>query len=351
MSKFVVSSRGTTMMRVFVSTVVSILGASSWASAAEPVDATPNPAAGWEMPPPISVKTTTGKKIEAPACCGFDKLCCARQAEIDRGIRPPARQTFAVPFSKVPEATMKEASAGGPPIEGIKDVRVVDGAGTPFPWQSGPKLWEIRIIPEARVGFIRFGKSFSSGHYGDPKYRSLGYGITVPISDTTDNGRSLVKGPLEYWLYNRGEGDAIVLDYVKGKLDGSPKVIAERWAHVSAVNGAEGIVHVYRMMYEGNPYVFFLLPEVVVGFDSKDAKTFGGTGNDRFASDFPYTEYRFPLGPGRSNMANCFVREYEVKRWFERPKDAAKLPEDMPIIVAMSQTSVENEPQIRIMFL
>ena len=323
---------------------------SSWASAAEPPEATPTPPSGWEMPPPVVAKSAGGKKVEAPACCGFDKLCCARQADIDRGIRPPARQTFAVPFANVPEATMKKATAGGPPIEGIPDLHVVDGEGTPFPWQAGPQLYEIRIIPDGKVGFIRFGKNFTSGHYGDVKYRSLGYGLTIPISDTPDKGRSLLKGPLEYWVYNRSKGEEIVVDYVKGQLDGSPKILAEQWAHTEALNAAEGVVHVYRMVYEDNPYVFFLLPEVIVGFDSKDAKTFGGTGNDRFASDFPYTLYRFPLGPGRSNMANCILREYEVKRWFERPKNASKLPDDMPIVFSMSQTSVEKEPQIRIMF-
>lgn len=321
------------------------------AAAAESSQAAPKPPPGWEMPPPIEVKSKSGKKVEAPACCGYDELCCTRQADIDRGIRAPIRRTFALPFANIQDATIKEATAGGAPIEGVPDPRVVDGAGTPFPWAEGPKLFEIRLIPDGKVGYIRFGDKFSSGHYRDPQYRSIGYGVTAPITDTPDKGRSLVEGPFEYWMYDRGQGDEITVDHVRGKLEGSPKIIVERWVHGAAVNAAEGIVHVYRATYQDKPYVFFLLPEVVVGFESKDAHAFGGTGNDRFASDFPYTEYRFPLGPNHSDTANCILREYEVRRWFDRPKDAMKLPDEMPIIISMSQTSAEKEPQIRIMFL
>lgn len=310
----------------------------------------PAPPAGWEVPAPVEMKKPSGKK-GAPACCGFDDLCCARQADIDRGIRKPARGSFHVRFADVPEAVIKEAAKDGPPIEGVPDVRVVDGTGAPFPWRDGPKQFEIRIIPHGMLGWIEFGKNFSAVHFNKPEYRSLGYGITAPIADTPDKGRSLLRGPIEYWVYAQGEGDKIVHDHVKGKLEGSPKVVTERWVHVAAVNAAEGIVHAYRATYDDKPYVFFLLPEVVVGFESPDAKTSGGTRNDRFATDFPYTRYKFPLGPGHSDTINCIVRDYEVRRWFERPKDAMKLPDEMPIIVSMSQTSVESEPRIHIMFL
>jgi hypothetical protein len=319
-------------------------------SATLEAQAAPAPPAGWEVPPPVETKKSTGKK-GAPACCGFDQLCCTRQAEIDRGIRKPASRSFYVRFADVPEAVIKDAAKDGPPIDGVPEVRVVDGTGAPFPWRDGPKAFEIRIIPPGSIGYIRFGNNSSGTLYEKPEYRSLGYGVTAPIADTPDRGRSLVHGPIEYWAYSRGEGDKIIHDHVKGKLEGSTKVIAERWVHVAAVNAAEGVVHAYRATYENKPYVFFLLPEVIVGFESKDAKSFGGTGNDRFASDFPYTQYRFSLGPGHSDTMNCILREYEVRRWFDRPKDAPKLPDDLPIILSMSQTSVESEPRIHIMFL
>jgi hypothetical protein len=311
--------------------------------------AAPAPPTGWELPPPVEAKTPGSKKPATPACCGFDELCCARQSEIDR-VRRPALRTFAVRFSDIADAAIKEAVKDGPPVEGFPAVRVVDGTGAPFPWRDGPQQFEIRIIPSGAFGSIRFGKNFSSGHYESPQYRSLGYGVTAPITDTPDRGRSLVYGPLEYWTYNRGDGDTIIHDHVKGKLEGSANIVAERWVHVAAINAAEGVVHAYRATYEDKPYMFFLLPEVVVRFESKDALSYGGTSDDRFASDSPYTRYRFPLGPGRSNMATCILREYEVRRWFDRPKAATKLPDELPIMIAMSQTSVETDPQIRIMF-
>ncbi len=312
-------------------------------------ESVPAPPTGWELPPSVNAKTSGNKKPAAPACCGFDALCCSRQAEIDR-VRPPALRTFAVRFTEISDAVVKEATKDGPPVAGVPPIRVVDGTGAPFPWKDGPKQFEIRIIPTGTFAHIRFGKDFWGKHFDSPNYRSLGYGVTAPIVDTPDRGKSLVMGPIEYWTYNHGEGDRITHDHVKGKLEGSADIIAERWVHVAAINGAEGVVHVYRATYEDKPYMFFLLPEVVLRFESKDAKTFGGTGDDRFATDFPYTQYRFPLGPGRSNMATCILREYEVRRWFGRPKGAMKLPEDMSMMIAMSQTSVESEPQIRIMF-
>lgn len=321
------------------------------AASAQAVQSGHTPPTGWEIPKVVAKKTTTTNPEDAPACCGFDKLCCSRQSDIDRGIRVPARKNFSVAFSKVPESTVKERTKDGPPIEGFTGIKVVDGAGTPFPWINGPQQFEVRLIPEGKVGYLRFGKDFSSAHYGDPQYRSIGYGLTIPINPTPDKGKSLIKGPLEYWTFNAGSGDQIIVDHVQGQLDGTPEVIGERWEHGLAINGAEGIVHVYRALHEGKPHVFFLLPEVIIGFESPYAKTFGGTGNDRFASDFPYTLYRFPLGPGHSDTINCIVREYEIRRWFPRPKNGLKLPDGLPMIISMSQTSVEAEPQIRIMFL
>lgn len=321
----------------------------SAASASQSAPAAPTPPAGWEVPV-VAAKAQAAKKNAAPACCGYDKLCCSRQADVDAGAQKPARAVFAVRFSDVPEATIKEPGPNGPPVEGVPEVLVVDGMGAPFPWLEGPKQFEVRIVPKGTLGFMRFGNDFAGKIYERPDLKSLGYGVTIPINDTPDKGKSLVKGPLEYWTFSRGEGDKITHDHVKGKLDQSTKVIVERWAHVDAINAAEGIVHVYRTTYEDKPHVFFVLPEVATGFESKEAKSFGGTERGRFGTNFPYTLYRFALGPGRSNTVNCKIDEYEVKRWFDRPKNALKVPDDMLISISMSQTSVESEPRIQITF-
>jgi hypothetical protein len=358
MTKVNVPSAQRSMLRRPLGAAIAVLATSllgvSYASAsptAEPIAKAPAPPAGWEVPPPVEVKKKpTGKKPELPACCGFDATCCTRQTIIDQ--LPPRRatRTFEVRFSDVPEAVVKEAPKDGPPVEGVPEVRVVDGTGAPFPWKDGPKAFEIRIIPPGQLGNITFNDGYAGVTYEKPEYRSLGYGTTLPIKETPDKGRSLLNGPLEYWIYNPGAKNTIVHDYVKGKLQGSPNVLAEKWLHVEAGNFAEGVVHGYHTMYDGKPTMFFILPEVLVGFESKDAKTIGGTESGRFASDYPYTIYRFPFGPGRSNMSTCVLREYEVRRWFDRPKDAMKLPEEQPIVISMSQTSVESEPRVRVFF-
>lgn len=320
-------------------------------SAMAPMAAAPTPPPGWEVQPPASPPaSSTGKEKPAPSCCAFDTTCCSRQTDIDNFVPPIKTQTFDIKLADLLDAVVKEAPKDGPYIEGVADVHIIDGTGRPFPWPDGPKAWEIRITPPGKLGDIKFMREWTSPYFDDMEYRGMGAGTMRTIQETPDKGRSLITGPIEFWTFNRGENGRIIHEQVKGKLEGSPKVLASYWLRAEAIDLAEGVVFGYRGMHEGQPHAFFVLPEVLLGFESKDAKTTGGFFRSRFSSAFPYTVYRFPIGSGRSNMINCTLRDFEVRRWFERPKDSKPFPESTAIVIAMSQTSVERDPKLRILF-
>jgi hypothetical protein len=211
----------------------------------------------------------------------------------------------------------------------------------------------VHIVPPGRYGSIRTTSEWWSNYFEPPEYRGMGAGEirTITKESAKDRGVGLLHIPVEFQSFAKGEGDKIAFDDVKGKLEGSPEMKATYWMHVDAVNVAAGIVHGYRGPYEGEPRVSFLLPEVVLGFESKDAKTVGGFFPSRFSSTVSFTMYHLPIGPGRSGLVNGRIDENQIRRWFPRPKGAEALPSAFQLVLAASQTSVEPEARVRVMFV
>ncbi|MBK9264149.1 MAG: hypothetical protein IPM54_30660 [Polyangiaceae bacterium] len=96
-----------------------------------------SPPPGWEVPPVApepKEKPAKEKKAVGPACCAFDQTCCSRQADIDKAVRPRvAVRIIDVRAADLPEAMLKEAAEGEPPIEGAPPVRLINEQGQPFP--------------------------------------------------------------------------------------------------------------------------------------------------------------------------------------------------------------------------
>jgi len=341
------------------------------------------PPAGWEAPPPLAAakapeKGQKKKKIESPLCCKFDATCCARQTSLDVSFRGRAIKAFDVPFSSLPEAAVKVASKDGPPIEGVPAVKVIDSDGRPFPWK-GKLKGDLQLTPPGFLGQIGLDADWGPGPYFDKQdYRGMGAGEIRTGKDTGDNGASLLTGRIEYLALNKGEGGKVIVDQVDGKLAGSNVPVAAYWLHVEAIDAAAGIVHAYRGPYHERHYpgydknpevkpkdnkpksdidadeqrVTFILPEVVLGFESLDAKSDGGFfAQSRFSRRWSFTQYLLPYGKGRSNMANFSIDTSEIEKYFPRAKDAEKLDAEFRIVLAVSQTSVEAEPRVRILFV
>lgn len=316
----------------------------------------PSPPAGWEAPPPLakapSEKAPKNKKPESPACCKFDSTCCSRQTTVDTFVPPRPARVFDVRLADLPEAVIKEAAKDGPPIAGAPSPKVTDDGGRPFPWPGGPQGYLVHIVPPGRYGSIKTSDWWAN-YFEEPEYRGMGAGEvrTITKESAKDRGVGLLYIPVEFQSFAKGEGDKIAFDDVKGRLEGSPEVKATYWMHVEAANVAAGIVHGYRGPYEGEPRASFLLPEVILGFESKDAKTVGGFFPSRFSNTVSFTMYHLPLGPGRSGLVNGKIDERQIHRWFPRPKGAEALPSAFQIVLATSQTSVEAEPRVRVMFV
>jgi hypothetical protein len=339
------------------------------ARAAEPArpPAPPSPPAGWEMPPPLAVKAAgkpkNGKKAESAACCKFDSTCCSRQSTIDEFVAPRASRMLDVRFADLPEAVVKEAPKDGPPFDGAPAARVTDDGGAPFPWPAGPKGYNVHITPPGRYGQVKFcavglcadGVAWPDPYFDPMEYRGMGVGTIRTIKPGPDKGKSLLVGDIEYVSFAAGEGGKVVVDEVKGKLAGSPDVKATFWMHAEAVDVAAGVVHAYRGPYRdekiSDQRVTFVLPEVILGFDSLDAKHTGGFFRSRFSQAWPFTSYHLPFGPGRSNLVNFAIDDWQYRRWFPRAKDAEKLPKMFRGVIAVSQTSVEAAPRVRILFV
>ena len=312
----------------------------------------PSPPAGWEVPPTPVAKSSPKKPAKplAPACCKYDQLCCSRQTELDHATPFFKKHAVEVRVSELPEAVVKEAPEDKPGIEGVPALKLMDAGGRPYPWARGPD-GAIVALPPGRFGNIKWRSEWSDSYFAEEKYRGMGAGAMHEVAaGLRDGGKSALFGPLEFTSIDKGQGDRAVYDFVKGKLDGSPVPSATRWVHAEAAPVAAGVVYAFRIKNGDEEVVTFLLPEVFLGFESKDAKTEGGFFPSRFSTTVPYTLYKLPVGPGRSNLVTFRLEDFQVNRWFERPKGSAKWPSAVGMEIAVSQTSAEAEPRVRILF-
>ncbi len=323
----------------------------------------PLPPSGWEEPPPLlslakASKSPNTKKPDAPACCKFDSTCCSRQSTID-GFRPQhVVQLFETKFSDLPQATIKESKKDEPPFSGVPSPKIFDDGGRAFPWPDEPKGYLIHIVPPGRYGMIKLADEWYSGYFEQTEFRGHGAGAIRTIQEgSKDHGKGLLYVPIDFLSLAMGEGDKITYDEVKGKLEGGPFVKATYWMHTDCVNVGAGLVYGCRAPFEGEMRVAFALPEVILGFDSKDTKHVGGFFRSRFSSTVPLTMYYLPFGPGRSGLMNALMTEGGIRRWFPLPKGTVlplgkgPNPESFTVVLATSQTSVEPETRVRVFLM
>jgi len=327
----------------------------------------PAPPAGWEAPSPLKsadAKKEKKPKVEAAACCQYDAVCCARQSSINDFLPLEVIRAFEVKFADLPEAVVKEAPKDGPLVEGAPPVRVIDDSGRPFPWPGGPQGYGIHVLPPGRYGYIQLLNSDWGGHgFFEPiEYRGMGSGEMRDIKDEdkTDKGKRLLTVGVEYVGISKNDAGKIVIDDVKGNLDGSPEVKSSLWIHAETIDALPGVIHAYRGPFIEvkdkerkltESRVSFVLPETFDKFTSLDARQEGGHFPSRFTSTFPYTRFWLPFGPGKSNLVTAELDDFQLNRWFPRPKGAEKYGESPRIAIAVSQTSVEAEPRVRVFVL
>jgi hypothetical protein len=312
----------------------------------------PSPPAGWEVPPPLASatpdKAAKKKKAKAAACCLYDDLCCARQSELDSIRTNRMAKAFDVRFSELNALVEKRAPEGGT-IEGLPALRVLDGRGRSYPWSDGP-LSEVRVLPKGRFGFISLGDK-TEYVWADKERQANGYGVIYSYDwqkIAPDKGRAGMTGDVEFTSYDEAPEGRIAIDVVRGKLAGTPEIQGASWSHVEAVPVAGHVLHAYR----GEGTVTFLLPLVDLGFESLDAKVAGGwEPASRFSSgNSPSTTYTFPAAPTRSALGTCTLNDWQVARWFARPKGAEKTKRTLRMVLAASQTNAEPEPRLRVVF-
>lgn len=310
-------------------------------------DGPPAPPPGWEVPPPLPAAPPRGR---APACCGYDQTCCERQREIDAVRMIPVAKIIEVRLADLPEIIVKNAGDAG--IDGAPAVRAIDGEGRPPPWSNGPQR-ELRVMPPGRYGEITWHSQWSEPFFTEPEYRGMGYGMVIstdprwrkPTSEKVE-----LTGPVRFIGIDKGPGDRIVYDAVEGSLSGTPAVAATRWEHVEAAPVFDSYVHAWRGKLENDPAVVFLLPMVLLGFESLDAKSHGGRTVSRFSRSVAFTRYTLPYGPGRSALVTFDLLDSWIRRWFPRPVNAEKVPERRDFVIAVSQTSAEPEPRAHIFY-
>lgn len=295
----------------FLVAIAPIIATARFASAEEIIA----PPAGWEVPPaPVasSDKPEKDKKKIGPACCKFDQTCCSRQAEIDSRARPrPVVRVVEVRIGDVPEAAIREAAEGAPPItEDVPPVRLVNEDNQPFPWPKAPG--EIRMLPPGPLGEVAWNSDWPTPCWDEDELKSLGWGeVHYPKEKTKYTNDGEIAGKVEYLSIRQGEGDKLVVDIAKGTVLGSPALKATYHLHVEAAHVVDKVVHAYKATTKEKEqtvtWVNFLLPQVIEGFESPHAKHQGAFFPSRFSRAWSYSLYRLPFGPGKSNMAT-FVR-------------------------------------------
>lgn len=319
---------------------------------------TVSPPAGWEIPPmpgAAADKPTSKKKTVGPACCAFDQTCCSRQADIDSQARPTSvARTIEVRTADLPEASIREVAEGGTPIEDAPPVRLLNEDGQPFPWARPPG--EIRMLPPGPLGELGWNSEWGGTPcFDEPELKSLGWGdVHYPKEKATYTNDGEIAGKVEYLSIQLGTGDKLVLDIARGTIHGSPKLKANYHLHVEAAHVTDQVVHAFRETTKEKDvtttWVDFLLPQVIEGFESKDAKHRGGFFPSRFSRAWSYSLYRLPFGPGRSNLANFRLDDDDKRRWLGVSKKRPPKIWARRVLVSASQTTAESEPSVRVMF-
>lgn len=315
------------------------------------------PPAGWEVPPVVTEsadKAAKPKKKIGPACCAFDSTCCSRQADIDSSAKPKTIQrVFEVKITEIPEATIREVAEGGPPLEDVPPVRLVNQDQQPYPWPSAPK--EIRMLPPGPLGDINWKGDWWVPSFDEKEFQSLGWGTVHYVDDKRPYAADAeITGKVAYTSIQQGEGDKLVFDIAKGTVSGSPKLKGSYHLHVEAAHVVDKVVHAYRSTTKKDnkttTWVNFLLPQVIEGFESIDAKHEGGFFPSRFSRSWSFSLYRLPYGPGLTNMATFRLDDDDKRRWLGVSKQRQPKIFFRHVFVTTSQTSAEKEPRTFVMF-
>ncbi|MFT3767513.1 MAG: hypothetical protein QM820_18825 [Minicystis sp.] len=313
-------------------------------------DSPPPPPPGWEQPPPLP-GPPSGKPA-APACCAYDSVCCERQRAIDAPVEFDHMVTVVdVDVANLPEIEVKTADKDHPGIPGVAPVRAVDGRGRPSPWPDGPQL-EMRVMPPGRFGEILWHREWSEPWFADAEYSGMGHGIVLTVGRRQAGAgpeASALVGPVSYVAIDKAPSDRIAYDHVEGVLQGTTAVAATLWEHVEPAPIYDNYLQGWRGKLDESPAVVFLLPEVILGFESRDAKSHGGFFPSRFSRTVAFTRYTLPYGPGRSALVTFEFNQWAGKRWFARPAGAEKIPERRSVALFTSQTAAEAAPRVRVL--
>jgi hypothetical protein len=321
------------------------------------------PPPGWEAPPPLLARADPPDvgpgKLRAAACCAFDATCCTRQTDLDAATPDREVRAVEVRFADLPELFTKLAAEGEAPIVGAPGLRVADGLGRPAPWPDGPKL-EVRIVPLGRYGDLAFGDD-PSRHWKMPFFRAkelAGMGSGVSIGVAKRDASAVLAGRIDYTTIDQSGDGPVTIDYVTGRLAGSPAVVVSRWAHAATALVTDGFVHAFRgwtpdAVAEGSEgdAVTFLLPEIILGFESEATKHEGGFLAVRGSSDVAFTTFSLPIGPGRSGLARFRVLDNEIRRWFPPPPGTKAPARVATVVLSTSWTHAEGAPRVRVVFL
>lgn len=357
----------------------------------------PAPPSGWEAPPPLAYTApavSTGKEKAAakktkkpalPECCGYDALCCTRQTDIDGRSTNSIARVVSMPWSSLSYVEVKRAPKDKPGIEGVPPARFINESGQPFPWVTTPGH-EIRLMPPGQNGETLWRSDWTSPFFEKVNARGMGYGSVHFIEEkekSPDKGASMLVGLAYYLSFLEGQDGKIIMDRVVGELKGTPVIQATAWAHAEMAPIVPSLVNAYREKKDDKTglgwfvwektdeelqkrvsefitmkdiqamaalpdceRVVFALPEVLLGFESKDVKTDGGHFPDRRESAESFTRYTLPAAPGYSGWVTFMVMTDWVGRWFPKAKDAPKLKDDFHMALSVSQTQAEKEPRV-----
>jgi len=294
------------------------------------------PPAGWEVAP-----TPTKKSVKPLDRCGTDETCLHRQTVLDAPLDTTPWFAAEIDLESLPIVRSLRAPEDAEALRAVPPVRAIDGAGRPFPWPDGAKI-EARLLPPGQLGEVTWRDS-TLPFFEKPSLRSMGYGATHTADDDAVR-RGHLDGAISF-VGIGAEGESLVYDFVDGRLEGTPDVLASRWDHAVAAALAGGLGHAFRSEGSGASLTV-LLPEVLLDFQSRGATSLGGfTRDDRFSTNTAFTRYVLPVRRGASATVTFLVLDQQRRRWFE-PKVKTRTPELTAFVLATSQTSAEAEPTV-----